>query len=89
MLEQKNVMSPTLRATLHFLFDGKQSKTAVPLFLPESGHILQSLSLGLRDKFPHKERCQNTDNTVKAVCERMTEILHGTETHVVERQECG
>ena len=45
------------------------------LLLPQLGHILKGLALCFRNEFPHEYRCKDTYHTVKAVCERMAEVL--------------
>ena len=53
--------------------DISQNKNLV--FLPKLGHILQSLTLGLRNELPYKESCEDADHTVETVCKRMAEVL--------------
>ena len=56
--------------------------------LPELGHIFEGLALGLRNEFPYKESCKDADDSVKTVCEGVTEVLsHRAEAHVVHREE--
>ena len=57
------------------------------LLLPESGHVFEGLSLRFRNKFPDEYGSENADDSVQAVGEGVTEILHRAEAHVVERKE--
>lgn len=46
------------------------------LFLPESGHVFEGLSLRFRNKLPDEYGSENADESVQAVGEGVTEVLH-------------
>ena len=45
------------------------------IFLPKLGHILQSLTLCLRNQLPYKDSCKDTDNTIQTVGEPITHTI--------------
>ena len=45
--------------------DISQNKYLV--FLPKLGHILQRLTLGLRNELPYKDGSEDTDNTIQTI----------------------
>ena len=53
--------------------DISQNKNLV--FLPKLGHILQSLTLGLRNELPYKDGSEDTDNTIQSIGEPITQTV--------------
>ena len=53
--------------------DISQNKYLV--FLPKLGHILQSLTLGLRNELPYKDGSEDTDNTIQAIGEPIAQAV--------------
>ena len=57
----------------------------VPLLLsvaPELGHVFESLALGLRNKLPDEEGCDDTDDAIEAVGEPVAETIALCKLHV-------
>ena len=59
----------------------------ISLPAPQFGHILQGLSLGLRNKAPYEEGCYHTDDAIESVGEPVTEIITLRQMHVEHRHE--
>lgn len=53
--------------------DISQNKNLV--FLPKLGHILQCLTLGLRNELPYKDGSEDTDNTIQAIGEPIAQAV--------------
>ena len=50
--------------------------------LPECGHVLQRLALGLGNKLPDEEGCNHADDAIESVGEPVTEVIALGEVHI-------
>ena len=50
--------------------------------LPECGHILEGLALGLGNELPDEEGCDDTDDAIETVGEPVAEVITFRQVHV-------
>ena len=59
------------------------------LLFPKFCHVLKSLALGFRDKFPYEDGSNYTNDAIKPIGEPVSEIISLCEVHVEHWHECG